>query len=58
MASALVGPHWGMRSQAGRPHPCERLEAYYSGDAPEGSIAAGDDMGTLEALEELGVATE
>jgi hypothetical protein len=34
------------------------LEAYYSCDAPEGSNAAGDDIGTLEALEELGVATE
>ena len=31
---------------------------YYSLDAPEGSIAAGDDIGTLESLEEFGVATD
>ena len=43
---------------AGRPHPCERLDEYYSWDAPEGSIAAGDDIGTFEALEEFGVATD
>ena len=34
------------------------MEAYYSCDAPEGSIAAGDDIGRLEALEEVGVETE
>jgi hypothetical protein len=42
----------------GRPHPCERLEAHYSCDAPEGSIAAGDDIGAFEALEALDVATD
>ncbi len=51
-------PTLGHTLTAGRPHPCERLEASYSGHAPEGSIAAGDDIGTLESLEELGVATE
>jgi hypothetical protein len=30
-------PTLGHALTAGRPHPCERLEAYYSWDAPEGS---------------------
>ena len=51
-------PTLGHALRAGRPHPCERLDAYYSGDAPEGSIAAGDDIGTLEALEDFSVATD
>ncbi len=54
-------PRWSAHTGAcahGRPHPCERLEAYYSWDAPEGSIAAGDDIGTFEALEALDVATD
>ena len=51
-------PTLGHALRAGRPHPCERLEAYYSCDAPEGSIAAGDDIGTLEALEDFSVATD
>ncbi len=49
-------PTLGHALRSGRPHPCERLEAYYSGDAPEGSIAAGDV--TLEALEDFSVATD
>ena len=51
-------PTLGHALRAGRPHPCERLDAYYSHDAPEGSIAAGDDIGTLEALEDFSVATD
>ena len=51
-------PTLGHALTAGRPHPCERLEAYYSWDAPEGSIAAGDDIGTFQALEALDVATD
>ena len=51
-------PTLGQTLRAGRPHPCERLDKYYSCDAPERSIAAGDDIGRLEALEEVGVATE
>ena len=51
-------PTLGHALRAGRPHPCDRLDEYYSSDAPEGSIAAGDDIGTFEALEEFGVATD
>jgi hypothetical protein len=40
-------PTLGHALTAGRPHLCERLDAYYSSDAPEGSIAAGDDIGMV-----------
>ena len=58
IASALAGPHWGMRSQQVGPTLASGWRRTTPATPPEGSIAAGDDIGTLEALEELGVATE
>jgi hypothetical protein len=52
-------PRWSAHTGAcAHSRSAPPLRAYYCCDAPEGSIAAGDDIGTLEALQELSVATE